>query len=185
MKSFSESAKAANLLYVLSSRALSGRDGALASRPKLHGCLSTACQLLKKLCSLLTITAPIIIMSLQIFVCCRSNHVPGGNDYKANLIANMACQKVLDRLFSWVKDFRRCEGSFYGLAEVCHMIIDCNVDESDQGMEGIPLHYFKAIGEGDDLSVCCTFYVITSLTYNASGLVAIDLKLRGRLDLVP
>lgn len=29
-----------------------------------------------------------------------------------------------------------------------------------------------------------TFYVITSLTYNASGLVAIDLKLRSRLDLV-
>lgn len=48
------------------------------------------------------------------------------------------------------------------------MVIDCNVDESDQGIEGIPLHYFKAIGEGDDF-----------------GLVAIDLKLRGRLDLVP
>ena len=64
------------------------------------------------------------------------------------------------------------------------MVIDCNVDESDQGIEGIPLHYFKAIGEGDDLSVSCTFYVINSLTSNASGLVAIDLKLRSRLDLV-
>ncbi len=65
------------------------------------------------------------------------------------------------------------------------MVIDCNVDEFDQGIEGIPLHYFKAIREGDNLLVCYTFYVITSLTYNASGLVAIDLKLRGRLDLIP
>ena len=47
------------------------------------------------------------------------------------------------------------------------------------------MHYFKAIRERDNLSVCYTFYVITLLTYNASGLVAIDLKLRGRLDLVP
>lgn len=124
-------------------------------------------------------------MSLRIFVRCRSNQVPGENDYKANIVANFACQKTLDRPFSWVKDFRRCEGSFYGLAEVCHMVIDCNVDEADEGTEGIPLYYFKATGEGDDLSVFCTFYVGTSLMCNDSGLVAIDLKLRSRLDLMP
>ena len=100
MKLFSEDAKAANLLYMFLSCALSSQDGISAHRPKLHSCLSTACQLWKKLCSLLTITAPIIIMSLWIFVHCWSNHISGENDYKANLVTNLACWKVLDWLFS-------------------------------------------------------------------------------------
>ena len=53
------------------------------------------------------------------------------------------------------------------------MVIDCNFDESDQGIEAIPLHYFKAVGEGDDLSVWLYFLSMcddfTNLTMPAAS----------------
>ncbi len=77
MKSFLESAKAANLLYELWSRALTGRDGASAHRRKLARQFKCSLSIMTKSLFPSDYHSSNYHNESMIFVRCRSKQVPG------------------------------------------------------------------------------------------------------------
>jgi hypothetical protein len=90
-------------------------------------------------------------MALRILIRCRSDHVPGPESKRTFFIAEMACKQALGRSFTWDLDYMRSQDSILQSDQRCYVLIDCGVEESGPDLEKVPLCYFRAKWDCNEL----------------------------------
>ena len=72
-------------------------------------------------------------MATRIVVICKSHLMPGADNVKNALMANMACQQIWGRDFNASQDRLITEGGFHLYNQTCSLIIDNGpVDAAEQ-----------------------------------------------------
>jgi hypothetical protein len=83
-------------------------------------------------------------MNHRVFVKYRSDHVPGEKLQRVMVIANLACQTIMDRKFDYSLDVMQSQGEYFEEHQRCHTLVDCNAKDPATNGREIQTHYYEA-----------------------------------------